>query len=156
MRSCSRRSLALWEPEAQNYLGFPDGVCGEELLNLGRRQAERFGIEFASDRIERASRNGARFVLRGRSGREYLTERVLLATGLYHLPPDIPGVEDCLGHSMFFCKDCDAYRVQGQRIAVFGSNNEAVEYALAMLLYSACVVIATNGKRVEWDSQHAS
>ena len=32
---------------------------------------------------------------------------------------------------MFFCKDCDGYRVREKRIAIFGANNEAVEYALA-------------------------
>ena len=71
---------------------------------------------------------------------------MLLATGIFHLPPEIPGVKECLGHSMFFCKDCDGYRVRGKRIAIFGANNEAVEYALGMLHYSACVIVATNGE----------
>jgi thioredoxin reductase (NADPH) len=56
---------------------------------------------------------------------------------------------------MFFCKDCDGYRVRGKRIAIIGHNNEAVEYALDMLHYSACVIVATNGKRARWDRQHA-
>ena len=45
-------------------------------------------------------------------------------------------VRECLGHSMFFCKDCDGYRVRGKAIAVVGANNEAVEYTLGMLTYS--------------------
>ena len=56
---------------------------------------------------------------------------------------------------MFFCKDCDGYRVRGKRIAIIGSNNEAVEYALGMLHYSACVILATNGKKPAWDKRHA-
>jgi thioredoxin reductase (NADPH) len=56
---------------------------------------------------------------------------------------------------MFFCKDCDGYRVRGKRIAIIGTNNEAVEYALGMLHYSACVIVAANGKRPGWDKQHA-
>ena len=51
---------------------------------------------------------------------------------------------------MFFCKDCDGYRVRGKRIAICGANNEAVEYALGMLHYSSCVVVATNGERPHW------
>jgi thioredoxin reductase (NADPH) len=79
----------------------------------------------------------------------------LLAPGIFHLPPEIPGVKECLGHSMFFCKDCDGYRVRGKRIAIIGTNNEAVEYALGMLHYSACVILATNGEKPRWDKQHA-
>jgi thioredoxin reductase (NADPH) len=148
------QSLALWEPEVQNYLGFPDGIAGDELLRRGRSQAKRYGISFVTDRIVEAKREGDVFILKGRS-HAYSARRLLLATGLYHLPPDIPGVDECLGHSMFFCKDCDAYRVQGRRIAIIGRNNEAVHYALAMLLYSPCVVIARNGQAQTWDAQHA-
>jgi thioredoxin reductase (NADPH) len=85
----------------------------------------------------------------------YRTKRLLIATGIFHLPPEIPGVKDCLGHSMFFCKDCDGYRVRGKRIAIIGQNNEAVEYALDMMHYSACVIVATNGKSPRWDKRHA-
>lgn len=42
-----------------------------------------------------------------------------------------------------------------KRIAICGANDEAVEYALGMLLYSACVMIATNGKKSQWSKQHA-
>jgi thioredoxin reductase (NADPH) len=65
-------------------------------------------------------------------------------------------VKECLGHSMFFCKDCDGYRVRGKRIAIIGANNEAVEYALGMLFYSACIIVATNGEKVRWGKKHAA
>ena len=148
------RSLAVWEPDVQNYLGFPDGVAGGELLRKGKVQAQKYGVEFAAETVLEARRADAGFLLRCESG-SVTCARLLIATGLYHLPPEIPGVDDCLGHSMFFCKDCDAYRVQDRRIAVIGRNDEAVEYALAMLLYSSCVIIATNGKPAAWSSQHA-
>ncbi|MHC1764629.1 MAG: NAD(P)/FAD-dependent oxidoreductase [Verrucomicrobiia bacterium] len=150
-----QRSLALWEPDVQNYLGFPEGVPGEELLRRGEVQAKRYGVHFAVDTIQSARREDGRFVISSKE-RTYRGSRLLLATGLFHLPPDVPGVKECLGQSMFFCKDCDAYRVQGKRIAILGRNNEAVEYALAMLLFSPCVIVATNGKSPGWDEQHAT
>ncbi|HEX2055673.1 MAG TPA: NAD(P)/FAD-dependent oxidoreductase, partial [Nitrospiraceae bacterium] len=85
----------------------------------------------------------------------YRARRVLIATGLTHLPPDIPGVKECLGRSLFFCKDCDAYRVQGKRIAIIGHNTEAADYALAMLAFSPRVMICLNGRSPAWGSDHA-
>jgi thioredoxin reductase (NADPH) len=150
----SGHSMAKWEPVVQNYLGFPNGVGGEELLKNGCIQARRYDARFVRDEIRTVSARKTIFVLKGRKT-TYRTRRLLIATGIFHLPPEIPGVKECLGHSMFFCKDCDGYRVRGKRIAIIGANNEAVEYALGMLDYSACVIVATNGKRPRWDKRHA-
>jgi thioredoxin reductase (NADPH) len=137
-----------------HYLGFPRGVGGEELLENGRAQARKHEVRFVRDEIKNVSAGDSMFVLRG-TKKTYRTNRLLLATGIFHLPPEIPGVKRCLGHSMFFCKDCDGYRVREKRIAIVGANNEAVEYALGMLHYSACVIVATNGDRPRWDKRHA-
>jgi thioredoxin reductase (NADPH) len=150
----SGHSMAKWEPDVENYLGFPDGIAGEELLRNGCKQARRYEVRFVRDEIRTVSARKSVFVLKGKK-KSYRTRRLLLATGIFHLPPEIPGVKECVGHSMFFCKDCDGCRVRGKRIAIIGSNNEAVEYALGMLHYSACVVVATNGKKPHWDKRHA-
>src|SRR6476620_9356310 len=150
----SGHSMAKWEPVVQNYLGFPNGVGGEELLRNGRTQARRYEARIVRDTIKKVSSQKSCFILKGKR-KTYRTKKLLVATGIFHLPPEIPGVKQCLGHSMFFCKDCDGYRVRGKRIAVIGANNEAVEYALAMLHYSACVIVATNGERPHWSKQHA-
>jgi thioredoxin reductase (NADPH) len=151
----SGHSMAKWEPSVENYLGFPKGVDGEDLLKYGRQQAERYKVDFVEDEIVDLKPNESGFWLRGKKD-EYGSSALLLATGIFHIPPDIPGVKECLGHSMFFCKDCDGYRVRGKRIAVIGANNEAVEYALGMLFYSSCVIVGTNGDKIHWDEQHAA
>ncbi|HTD67778.1 MAG TPA: NAD(P)/FAD-dependent oxidoreductase [Candidatus Limnocylindria bacterium] len=149
------KSLAQWEPDVQNYLGFPKGIAGEELLARGREHASHYGAEFAEEYIEELQRTTANIFHAGGRREPYEARRVLLATGIFHLPPDIPGVAECLGHSMFFCKDCDGVRCEGKRVGIFGWNNEAVEYALGMLLYSPCVFIFSNGHELRWDEQHA-
>ena len=150
----SGHSMAKWEPVVENYLGFPNGIGGEELLKNGCRQAKRYEVDFGSDTIRTLAFKKSVFRLKGRK-KTYRAKRLLLATGIFHLPPEIPGVKECLGHSMFFCKDCDGYRVRGKRIAIIGANNEAIEYALGMLHYSACVIVATNGKKPSWNERHA-
>jgi thioredoxin reductase (NADPH) len=147
------KSMARWEPDVQNYLGFPKGISGPVLLEKARQQARRYHVRFRRDCVSRACVRNASFSLRGRTG-FYTCRRLLLTTGIFHVPPDVPGIEPCLGHSLFFCKDCDGYRVQGKRIAIYGWSNEAVEYALGMLPYSDHVAIVTNGHSPSWTGRH--
>jgi len=143
-------SMARWEPLVENYLGFPEGLSGKTLLERGRAQVKKFGVRTANDRIVRILREGDTFLLEGGSV-VYRSSRVLLATGLTHLLPDIPGADKCLGNSVLFCKDCDAFRVRGKRIAIYGRRNEAARYALAMLAFSPAVTILTDGREPTWD-----
>jgi thioredoxin reductase (NADPH) len=151
----SGKSMARWEPDVQNYLGFPEGISGTELLHRARNQARHYGTKFKRDRIcgvQRTQDEG--FLLRGGKA-NYIARRLMLATGIFHIPPEIPGIKSCLGHSLFFCKDCDGFRVQGKAVAVYGWTNETVEYALGMLFYSSCVAIVTDGREPRWDREHA-
>ncbi|MGQ0810816.1 MAG: NAD(P)/FAD-dependent oxidoreductase [Nitrospiraceae bacterium] len=148
----SDRSMAVWEPDVQNYLGFPAGISGQSLLDRGRMQAAQYGAEIIEDEV-RGLRQGKPFEVQGLRS-VHRAKRVLLATGLTHLPPEVPGVRECLGRSLFFCKDCDAFRLQGKRILVIGHSVETAEYALAMLAFTSSVVIATNGKGLSWDLKH--
>lgn len=143
-------SMARWEPLVENYLGFPEGLSGKALLDRGRVQVKKFGVRTANDRIVRIRRERDTFLLEGGSV-VYRSSRVLLATGLTHLLPDIPGADKCLGNSVLFCKDCDAFRVRGKRIAIYGRRNEAARYALAMLAFSPAVTILTDGREPSWD-----
>lgn len=149
------KSMARWEPDVQNYLGFPKGVGGPDLVAKGVRQAKRYGTQFFKDRALKAQQADGGFVVSGNK-RTYSSRRLLLATGIFHIPPDLPGVEPCLGHSMFFCKDCDGYRLHGKPVAIYGWNDDAVEYALGMLLYTPCVVIVTDGRPPSWSAQHTT
>lgn len=149
----SGHSMAKWEPEVENYLGFSNGISGAALLERGRVQAGRFGAERAEDEIREIRKNGeGSFCLIGRQA-TYRGARVLLATGLTHVLPAIPGAKACLGRSLFFCKDCDAFRVQGRSVAVLGFGDETARYALAMLAFAPSVMIATNGETPRWDAR---
>jgi thioredoxin reductase (NADPH) len=142
-------SMARWEPLVENYLGFPEGLSGQALLDRGRAQVGNFGVTTVHDRIVRVRKHDDAFLIEGSD--TYRTARVLLATGLTHLLPDTPGARACLGRSVLFCKDCDAFRVRGKRIAIYGRRNEGARYALAMLAFSPSVTIVTDGRAPTWD-----
>src|SRR5438046_8668056 len=79
------KSMARWEPDVQNYLGFPEGIAGDELVKRARKQAGRYEIDFAEDKIKHAALEKDGFVLEGE--RSYFSKRLLLATGIFHVPP---------------------------------------------------------------------
>ena len=117
----SGRSMAKWELDVQNYPGFPDGLAGAELLERCMDQAVRYKVKIVEDEIQSLTKTGETFLMRGQQD-SYQANRVLIATGLTHLPPEIEGARECLGISLFFCKDCDAYRLQGQRLVIVGCS----------------------------------
>ena len=149
----SGKSMARWEPKVENYLGFPAGISGWGLLERGRRQARRFGAHFIHELITSARYSRGRFFLRGKHG-VYSCEKLLLATGVFHIPPDVPGLKACLGHSLFFCKDCDGFRVRGKRVAIYGWTDETVRYAVAMLAYASEVCVVTDGRDPGWSRKY--
>src|SRR3954468_6540414 len=59
----SGHSMAKWEPVVENYLGFPDGVGGEQLLKNGRAQAKHYKTGIVRDEIKNVSAQESIFVL---------------------------------------------------------------------------------------------
>src|SRR5689334_20263312 len=62
------RSMAVWEPEVQNYLGFPEGISGDELLEKGREQARAFGAELVEDEVLDVTGSVGAFTVKAREG----------------------------------------------------------------------------------------
>ena len=65
----------------------------DELLARGANHAGRYGMELVQDSVVSARKEGDCFTVRGES-RHYSAHRLLIATGIYHLPPKIEGPEE--------------------------------------------------------------
>ncbi|WPP39402.1 NAD(P)/FAD-dependent oxidoreductase [Paenibacillus hunanensis] len=115
-----------------NLLGFPDGVSGEELRDIGRQQSEPLGIEFHGDRILEAQKKDDHFLLKGAEGESYRARTLLLATGLIDRFPRLPGLRETLGFSVYVCPDCDGYEIEGRRTVVMGSGEAGAQMALIL------------------------
>lgn len=135
-----------------NVLGWPDGVAGTTLRDIGRSQAERLGVDFAADEIIDAVKresDGA-FMLYGmrEPSRPYEARTLLLATGLVDRMPELPGLVPCLGLTVYVCPDCDGYEVRGRRTAVLGSGDTGAEMAL-LLAERASATIYINHEQAQ-------
>lgn len=118
-----------------NYLGFPRGVRVQRLRELGRRQAERFGVEFAPGVLLHASRQADRFRIEG-DGRTWQARSLILATGVTDIWPAVPHVGGYIGRSLFWCITCDGYRSQGKETVLIGASGAAATTACQFLRFT--------------------
>jgi len=113
--------------DVENYPGFPDGIMGPELMQHFRAQAERFGTRFISDdatRIE-LSDGGVHHVWVGEE--EYLAKTVILAMGAEPKRLGIPGEHELAGRGVSTCGVCDGAFFKGEKVAVIGGGDSAME-----------------------------
>lgn len=119
----------------ENYLGFPRGVRAARLRELGRRQAERFGVRFEQATVTHLVRTEGGFRLSNDSA-TWHTRTVILATGVTDIWPSFPRVQRYVGRSLFWCITCDGFRARGRRLALIGGSDEAVTTACQFLRYT--------------------
>ena len=87
----------------ENYLGFPDGVSGDQLTDRARRQALRFGAELLTARtvVGLQVRGPAREVLLD-DGSSVLTHAVVLATGVSYRQLEATGADELVGRGVYY------------------------------------------------------
>jgi thioredoxin reductase (NADPH) len=114
--------------EVENFPGFPDGVMGPDLMDNMRKQAERFGAEFITDDADAVDLTGdVKTVSIG--AKTYSARTVIISTGSAWKPLGVPGEQELLGRGVSSCATCDGFFFRGQKIAVVGGGDSAMEEA---------------------------
>jgi thioredoxin reductase (NADPH) len=113
----------------ENYPAFPDGVMGPELMDLMRKQAERFGTRILHREATKVDLGSRPFTVEAEG--ETLKGRVLIsATGA---TPNLLGLESeqrLMGRGVSTCATCDGFFFKDQDVAVVGGGDSAMEEAL--------------------------
>ncbi len=115
--------------EVDNWPGDVAGVQGPELMERMQQHAERFGTEILFDHIAFVDLAVRPFYLRGDTG-EYTADALIIATGASAKYLGLPSEEAFKGKGVSACATCDGFFYRGQRVAVVGGGNTAVEEAL--------------------------
>jgi thioredoxin reductase (NADPH) len=113
--------------DVENYPGFPEGIMGPELMQKFREQAARFGTRFITDdatRIE-LSDGGVNSVWVGDD--EHRARAVILAMGAEPKRLGIPGEMELGGRGVSTCGVCDGAFFKGEKVAVIGGGDSAME-----------------------------
>lgn len=131
----------------ENYLGFPDGVSGDELARRGFVQAQRLGAEFLTQRVTKIRvEDQYRFVTMG-DGRDVSCSAVLLATGVSWCKLDVPGGDELIGAGVYYgAAQSEAQSCKDEEVFVVGGANSAGQAAMNFARYARKVTMLVRGK----------
>jgi len=115
--------------DVDNWPGDVEGLQGPALMERMRRHAERFSTEIVNDHVHSADLSQRPFRLVG-DARTYTCDALIIATGATAKYLGLPSEEAFRGRGVSACATCDGFFFRGQRVAVIGGGNTAVEEAL--------------------------
>ncbi|MGD8276335.1 MAG: thioredoxin-disulfide reductase [Thiohalocapsa sp.] len=126
--------------DVDNWPGDPDGVLGPDLMERMRKHAERFETELVMDQINAVDLSKHPFELTGDSA-NYTCDALIIATGASAKYLGLPSEEAFKGRGVSACATCDGFFYRGQKVAVIGGGNTAVEEALYLSNIAAEVTL---------------
>jgi len=115
--------------EVDNWPGDVEGLQGPELMERMRRHAERFSTQIVNDHVQSVDLSTRPFRLKGDT-HHYTCDALIIATGAAAKYIGLPSEEKFRGRGVSACATCDGFFFRGQRVAVVGGGNTAVEEAL--------------------------
>ena len=133
----------------ENYLGFPNGVSGDELASRALRQAARLGAEILVTRsVARVDPAAHQIAL---DGEETVQARTLiLATGVSWRRLAIDGFERLIGKGVYYgAARSEASATQGRDIHLIGTGNSAGQAALFFANQARTVTLVVRGEALE-------
>ena len=130
----------------ENYFGFAEPISGKQLLENGKKGAERLGVKFIEAELTSLGfTDDMRYEAEYVGGRDSF-DAVLIATGTARKAPSINGIKDFEGKGVSYCAVCDAFFYRGKDVAVIGSGDYALHEASTLLQTASSVTLLTNGQ----------
>ena len=126
-------------------LGNPDPPP-MELRRVAREQAVQAGAELEAAVVEKVEGEKDDFRVTLADGRAFRARRLLFATGLKDIKPEVPGFDDFYGSSIWHCPDCDGPTITGKRVGVIGWGKGIARYCMYMLTWTDDLTILTHSQ----------
>lgn len=135
-------------PRSHNLL-MHDGEKPQVILEKSRKQVLRYPtVEFLEDLVITVEKEDGFFVLATEKRKKFCTQKILFATGLTDILPDITGFSECWGISVLHCPYCHGYEVKGMKTGILGNGDLAFEMVKSVSHWTDDLVIFTNGKPI--------
>ena len=124
----------------ENYPGFPEGIGGAELVELFRKQAEKFGAQVEFDTVTDVDLSQRPFLVRTYNS-EYLADALVISTGATPKRLGLPGETELIGRGVSYCATCDGWFFKDKDVVVVGGGDSALEEGIFLTRYARSVTI---------------
>ena len=124
-----------------------DCMLPSDFLEIGHSEMARYGVTHVMDEVITAEKMGEHgFKLIDKSGAHYLSKRLLLATGVTDIIPDIPGMDSLWGKGVYHCPFCDGFELCDKKIGLYSRRYNGFGMAVALRQLSGSVILFTDGR----------
>ncbi len=123
-----------------------DGATPAELTSIAREQALTYPtVSLKSDKVLSITKSNDIFSVETELGSHFQARKILLATGVHDIMPDLEGFADCWGISVLHCPYCHGYEVKDQPLGVVIAGDHLEMYTALIRHWSKDVTLFTNG-----------
>ncbi len=126
--------------DVENYPGFPDGVLGPDMMDLFRKQAQKFGAECFYKHVSKVDFSSSPFKVYVQD-EEYLAESVIISTGASARMLGLAAEKELIGYGVSTCATCDGYFFKEKEIVVIGGGDSAMEEASFLTKFASKVTL---------------
>ncbi|MDO8519203.1 MAG: thioredoxin-disulfide reductase [Deltaproteobacteria bacterium] len=121
--------------DVENYPGFPEGILGPELMELWKKQAARFGTQIISKDVTEVNFKGDLLQVKVENDL-YESKSVIIATGASAKLLGIKRELELMGRGVSACATCDGAFFKGEKLAIVGGGDTAIEEALFLTRFA--------------------
>lgn len=114
--------------EVDNYPGFENGIQGPELMDIMRKQVQRFGTKTYYKEITEVDFSQRPFKLKSYED-EYTADAVIISTGASAKLIGLESEKEYMGYGVSACATCDGFFFKDQIVIVVGGGDTAMEEA---------------------------
>lgn len=126
--------------DVENYPGFPDGILGPDMMDLFRKQAQKFGAECFYKHVSKVDFSNSPFKVYVQE-EEYLAESVIISTGASARMLGLDAEKELMGYGISTCATCDGYFFKDKEIVVVGGGDSAMEEASFLTKFASKVTL---------------
>ena len=126
--------------DVENYPGFPDGVLGPDMMDLFRKQAQKFGAECFYKHVSKVDFSSSPFKVYVQD-EEHLAESVIISTGASARMLGLEAEKELVGYGISTCATCDGYFFKDKEIVVVGGGDSAMEEASFLTKFASKVTL---------------
>ena len=126
--------------DVENYPGFDSGIMGPDLMQIFKKQAERFGTEIKTETINSIKKIDGGFILKSAKD-SYEFKSVIISSGASAKWLDVKGEKELQGHGVSACATCDGFFFKEKEVIVVGGGDSAMEEALFLTKFAKKVYI---------------